>query len=125
MLSMALMFYNCSSLSSLPDISKWNIKNVIKLFLMFSRCISLISMPDISKWKAQNLKEMNCLFSDCNLLLYFPDVSNWNNYNENDLNEKPDYKRIKDVLKISSDTISCLSSPENADIFNNIEYTNK
>ena len=68
---------------------------------------------------------MNCLYSDCNLLLYFPDVSNWNNYNENDLNEKPNYKRIKDVLKISSDIKSYSSSPENADIFNNIEYADK
>ena len=78
-------------------------------------------MPNISKWKAQSLKEMNCLYSDCNLLLYFPDISNWNNYNENDLNEKPNYTRIKNVLKISEDIMSYSSSPENADIFNNIE----
>ena len=38
------MFYNCSSLSSLPDISKWNTNNLIYSFLMFTKCISNINV---------------------------------------------------------------------------------
>ena len=42
------MFYNCESLSSLPDISKWNINNVIDISSMFYNCKSLLNLPDIS-----------------------------------------------------------------------------
>ena len=117
-IEMELMFYNCSSLSSLPDISKWNTNNLINSHLMFAKCISLISMPDISKWNSQNLKEMKCIFSDCNLLLSFPDISKWNNYNENDLKGKPDYKRINDILNFFTDIIT-FDSP---DLLNNFKF---
>ena len=32
------MFLNCKSLSSLPDISKWNTENVLDMSYMFSNC---------------------------------------------------------------------------------------
>ena len=111
------MFYNCSSLSSLPDISKWNTNNLIYSFLMFTKCISLISMPDISKWNSQNHKEMNSIFSDCTLLLYIPDISKWNNYNENYLSEKPCYKRINDILNLFLDI-----SIDSPDFLNNDKF---
>ena len=41
------MFYRCSSLTSLPDISKWNTNNVNDMSGMFSSCSSLTSFPDI------------------------------------------------------------------------------
>jgi surface protein len=44
------IFYGCSSLSSLPDISKWNTNNVTYMSYMFCGCSSLSSLPDISKW---------------------------------------------------------------------------
>ena len=54
---MSYMFYDCSSLQSLPDISKWDTKNVIDMSWMFYYCISLQSLPDISKWDInKNLK---------------------------------------------------------------------
>ena len=37
------MFYKCSSLSSLPDISKWNTSNVTNMSCMFYDCFSLLS----------------------------------------------------------------------------------
>ena len=49
------MFYGCSSLISLPDISKWNTKNVTDMGYMFYECSSLKSLPDISKWKTNNV----------------------------------------------------------------------
>ena len=45
------MFYSCSSLQSLPDISKWYIKNATNMFCMFSNCSSLQSLPDFYKKK--------------------------------------------------------------------------
>ena len=55
------MFHGCSSLSSLPDISKWNTNNVIDVSCMFYKCLSLSSLPDISKWSI-NMYEM---FKEC------------------------------------------------------------
>ena len=58
---MSGMFRECSSLLSLPDISKWNTKNVTDMSFMFDGCSSLSSLPDISKWNIQkdtNVSEM-------------------------------------------------------------------
>ena len=43
------IFAGCSSLKELPDISKWNTKNVIKISFLFCGCSSLKTLPDISK----------------------------------------------------------------------------
>ena len=50
---MSFMFDGCSSLNSLPDISKWNTSNVNDMNNMFNGCSSLKSLPDISKWKTE------------------------------------------------------------------------
>ena len=52
---MSDMFSECSSLSSLPDISKWDTSKVINMSNIFSGCISLSSLPDISKWNTNNV----------------------------------------------------------------------
>ena len=41
------IFYNCISIISLPDISKWNTNNVKNMSVMFKHCSSLSSLPDI------------------------------------------------------------------------------
>ena len=62
---MSYIFDNCSSLISLPDISKWNTNNVNTLIGIFSGCLSLITLPDISKWNTNNVKNMSYLFCIC------------------------------------------------------------
>ena len=62
------MFYKCSSLQSLPDISKWNTENVTNMNHMFYKCISLQSLPNISKWKTNNVTDMNQMFDGCDKL---------------------------------------------------------
>ena len=59
------MFYNCKSLNSLPDISKWNTNNVNNMSGMFFNCESLISMPDISKWNTDNVNNLSGMFYNC------------------------------------------------------------
>jgi surface protein len=59
------MFSDCSSLSSFPDISKWNTNNVTNMSYMFNRCSSLSSLPDISKWNTNNVTNMSAMFSGC------------------------------------------------------------
>ena len=56
---MSGMFLGCSSLKSLPDISKWNTNNVTDMSGMFLGCSSLKPLPDISKWNTNNVIDMN------------------------------------------------------------------
>ena len=46
---MSGMFYNCSLLSKLPDISKWNTSNAINMSNMFSGCKSDLNVPKFKK----------------------------------------------------------------------------
>ena len=78
---MSYMFCNCKSLSSLPDIYKWNTQNVTNMSNMFDYCKSLSSLPDISKWNTQNVTYMNDMFCNCYSLLSLQDISKWNTQN--------------------------------------------
>ena len=62
--NMSYMFSGCSSLLSLPDISKWNTNNVTNMSYMFYNCSSLLSLPDISKWKTNNVIDMSSILVD-------------------------------------------------------------
>ena len=62
------MFYKCSLLSFLPDISKWNTNIVTNMVEMFSGCSSLSSLPDISKWNTNNVIDMSKMFYKCSSL---------------------------------------------------------
>ena len=64
--NMSYMFYNCSSLLSLPDISEWDTKNVTDMSFMFSGCKSLQSLPDISKWDTKNVIDISYIFDRVN-----------------------------------------------------------
>ena len=61
------MFYDCSSLQSLPDISKWNTENVTNMSCMFDSCSSLQSLPDISKWKLNKELKKKYMFEGVNI----------------------------------------------------------
>ena len=56
--NLAGIFNECSSLTELPDISKWNTNNVINMEYMFNKCSSLSYLPDISKWNISNVKNL-------------------------------------------------------------------
>ena len=79
------MFYNCTSLNSLPDISKWNTINVNNMSYMFCGCSSLNSLPDISKWNTINVNNMSYMFCGCSSLNSLPDISKWNTINVNNM----------------------------------------
>ena len=78
---MSYMFYRCSSLSSLPDLSNWNTTKVIDMNGLFNECSSLSSLPDISKWITNNTIDMSDMFNGCSSLTSLPDISKWNTNN--------------------------------------------
>ena len=59
------MFSECSSLSSLPNISEWDTNNVTNMSNMFSWCSSLSNLPGISKLNTNNVKNKNNMFNQC------------------------------------------------------------
>ena len=72
------MFYHCSSLLSLPDISKWDTSNVSNMDSLFFDCKSLEALPDISNWNISNVESIGFMFYYCINLKSLPDISNWN-----------------------------------------------
>ncbi len=73
--NMSCLFYGCSSLSSLPDISKWNICKVIHIGCLFFGYYSLTSLPDFSKWRINNVETINFLFYGFSSLQSLADIS--------------------------------------------------
>ena len=62
------IFYECKSLISLPNISKWNLNNVKVIKFLFYECSSLEELPDISNWNISNVQTIEGLFYECSSL---------------------------------------------------------
>ena len=103
------MFYNCSSLIYLPDISNWNIDSVNDLSFLFCGCESLVSLPDLSKWNTSKVKNMEYMFFGCSSLLYLPDISKWNINNVTNLSylfsNCCSLKKLPDISKWKTNNI--------------------
>ena len=84
---MSYMFYGCESLISLPDISNWNTENVIDMSNMYNGCSSLLTLPDISKWNTNNVNKMNSFFYECSSLSFLHNISKWNTINVQDMSK--------------------------------------
>ena len=63
---MSGIFQECKSLISIPDISKWDTKNVNDMSYLFSKCISLKSFPDISVWVLKKKVSKELMFEGIN-----------------------------------------------------------
>ena len=107
------MFYNCLSLLSLPDISKWNTDNVIVMIFILFNCSSLLSLPDISKWNTDNLENMSSMFFYCSSLSSLPDISKWNTVNVINMNFMFFYcsslSSFPDISKWNTDNVTDIS----------------
>ena len=66
------MFLKCNKLLTAPDISKWNIKNVIYMQYLFSECTSLKYIPNISQMQIQDGCNTFRMFYGCDEKLDIP-----------------------------------------------------
>ena len=115
--NMSEIFYNCLSLLSLPDISKWNTNNVNNMSYMFYNCSSLSSLPDISKWNTNNVKDMSYMFSGCEILNTLPDISKWNISSINNMNNMfENCKSLTSIPDISKWDVSMDKNEKNINI---------
>ena len=97
--NMSCLFGECSSLIYLDDISKWNTKKVTTMHSMFYKCKSLQTIPDISNWDIAKVTDIHGMFSGCSSLIYLPDISRWNTSN------------IINIAKIFKNCLSLISLP--------------
>ena len=56
------------------EIKLKGIKNITNANKMFYECSSLLSMPDINNWNLKNVTEMNDMFKGCNQSLIIPEI---------------------------------------------------
>ena len=77
-INMSHLFYECSSLSFISDLSNWDTKNVNNMRSMFYGCSSLKNMPNISTWNTGNVTNISYMFGKCSLIKNIPDISFWN-----------------------------------------------
>jgi len=91
------MFNGCSSLIRMPDISRWEVSNVINADHIFDYCKSLINFPDISKWnfnkeiKKENIFGKSAFSSSLNntSILYCNSIVSDEGYlNQNNMNSE-------------------------------------
>ena len=75
---MSHMFSDCESLITLPNITKWDTKEISDMSHMFKGCKSLKFLPDISQWSTDNVVSVASMFENCEALQYLPDISKWN-----------------------------------------------
>ena len=71
------IFLYCSSLTSLPNISNWNVSNIQFIEEMLRDCLSLSYLCNICKWEFLNLSDKRYMFENCLSLLNLPDTSKW------------------------------------------------
>ena len=79
---MSLMFYGCSSLTSL-DLSNFKTENVKNMGAMFSRCYDLTSL-NLSNFNTEKVQYMSDMFEGCSRLTSL-DLSNFNTENVKDM----------------------------------------
>ena len=94
------LFCNCSLLASLPDISYWDTNNITNISNLFYHCTSLTLIPDISKWTIKNVTNMSYLFYDCKSLTSLPNISSW------------DTSKVIDMRGIFSNCSSLIQLPD-------------
>ena len=64
---MEFLFGDCSSLTTLGDLSSWDTSNVTDMLAMFENCSSLTTL-DLSGWNTSNVTDMSFMFHNCDFL---------------------------------------------------------
>ena len=75
---MSYMFYECESLLSIINFSKWKANNINNTSYMFYGCSSLIDLSGISTLITDKVINISYMFFGCISLKYLPDINKWN-----------------------------------------------
>lgn len=73
---MRSMFQDCQSLTTVEDLSGWDVRNVTDMKAMFQGCTSIPAFDSIYQWDVSSVTNMNSMFKGCTLMTTF-DPSAW------------------------------------------------
>lgn len=76
---LAAMFNNCSKLTTLTGLDKWDLSHINNLASLFNGCSNLTNV-DIANWNTHNVTDMTSLFAGCSKLEKI-DVAKWDTSN--------------------------------------------
>ena len=76
--NMQSMFYGCSNLSNLKNLSTWNTSSVTRMNQMFNRCNNLKDISALANWNVRNVESMLNMFFYCSNLKNLNGLMNWN-----------------------------------------------
>ena len=71
-------YFNINNNDNILEIKLTNINNITNAYAMFYECSSLISLPDISKWNTINVTNMDGMFDGCSSLKNKPNFKLFN-----------------------------------------------
>ena len=74
-------FCNCSGLTSLAPLEKWNVGNVTSLYNTFYNCSGLTSLAGLEKWNVGNVTNMSGTFAGCSGLTSLKALTDWDTKN--------------------------------------------
>ena len=112
---MEYLFYNCSSLLTVPDISIWKTDNLKIMDDIFYGCKSLILLPNITKWNISKLENKQDTLSLFSSEKKENSLSNSLNYNESSQR----YSNSLSINKEEKENNTFLNTFINPDSFNN------
>ena len=75
--SINTIFQACTELTSIGDISNWDVSNITDMTGAFSKCVGLTYIGDLSNWDVSNVTNLQGIFMSCNKLTSIGDLSNW------------------------------------------------
>ena len=74
---MSFLFYDCSSLRKLPDISHWSVRKVTNFRGLYGKCSSTLQIPNLLKWNLSE-KNMELIYKELSSSLSSNDTKDFN-----------------------------------------------
>ena len=107
------MFYDCTWMSNLNGLAKWNVSKGKHFKDMFSGCSSLSDITALQNWNVSSGINFGSMFHDCTSLSDIYALKNWNVSNGTEFDEM-----FKGCLSLSE-----LKALQNWNVFNGINFT--
>ena len=111
-IDMGIMFYNAASAN--PDVSNWDVSSVTDMSSMFFRATS--ANPDTSNWDVSSVTAMSYMFREA--ASANPDTSNWDVSNVTDMN-----KMFKNSNLSVENLTACYENWSQLNLQQNVEFS--
>ncbi|RUM43765.1 MAG: hypothetical protein DSY80_05230 [Desulfocapsa sp.] len=83
--NMQSFFFNCSAMTTTPDLAGMNTEMVEKMAYFFRGCVALSSFPDLSEFVTKNVTSFRAMFHGCTSVTAAPDLRSFDTSKATDL----------------------------------------